>query len=48
MTKEQLLFYACLQERLQHYQWDELETYDREYIKDALQRRTHSTVTVVA
>ena len=44
--REQLLSNACMQSRLAYYEWDELEEWERELIREQLETRTNLTVTI--
>jgi hypothetical protein len=45
-TKEQILFYACVNERYQHYEWSELEQWLKGLIVSALELRSNNATTV--
>jgi len=47
-TKEEILSGACINTRMAHYDWDELEPWLQALIKDSLLRRSKGTVTVGA
>lgn len=47
-TKQEILSGACLQERLQHYSWDELDNWLKSIIIVNMKMRSHSTVTIIA
>ena len=47
-TKEEILSAACVNERFQRCEWEEMDTWLRAIIIDSLETRSHSTVTMEA
>lgn len=46
LTREEILFGACLQERLRHYHWEEFQDWQKTIIIDNLLSRSKGTVTI--
>ncbi len=47
-TREEILLGACINTRMIHYDWDEMEPYLQALITDSLLHRSKGTVTVGA
>ena len=47
LTKDELLSGACLQGGLRHYEWNEIDRWLQQLIIDSLERRSHSTTTIL-
>ncbi len=45
-TRCEILGSACLNERYQHYEWEDLETWIQDIIVDSVSLRSKGTVTV--
>ena len=46
LTRQEILLPTCLNERLQHYSWAELDDWVRDIIKDHLTTRSKGTVII--
>ncbi len=47
-TKEEILSNACINERFQHYEFMEMEEWERLILVDSMEKRSHHTVTLVS
>ena len=45
-TRTEILTNACIQERFQHYDWNELEEWLHDLIIDNMEMRSKQTVTI--
>lgn len=45
-SREQILGYACMNERLQHYGWDELQKWQQVILQESLESRSKNSTTI--
>ena len=46
-TREEILLNACIQERFQHYEWEEIDDWLKALIIENMELRSKGTVTII-